>query len=280
MRRSFLSRLQTNGTYYIIGALILLLVIPLYQLLILVPQGYGDALAATNKDHLTSYLLWISNHLGQFMGYRTLLIIAFICLISLPFILFRIIVAQEILGQDAEVETEQEAEYEDTQSNGEMPVNAWRGKGYAVLAAWAGLLGIICYALGTLASTLFLLLVGTQSIALTSPHGNTIVCTSTCLTLSSTFAIITNTVGGGLLALAQLFFGAIIARRGRNLWPGSWVAFSYMALATAALFSGSAVEVASAPTETQAPLTSPAILLFAIWVLWFGIMLVRLKPEA
>jgi hypothetical protein len=101
-------------------------------------------------------------------------------------------------------------------------------------------------------------------------------------TFSSTFAYITYTVGGGLLAIACLFFGAVIARRGRNLWPDAWVLFSYLALALAALLSGSAVEVASAPNAGiagQAILTTPAILLFAIWVLWFGIMLVRLQPE-
>jgi len=52
-----------------------------------------------------------------------------------------------------------------------------------------------------------------------------------------------------------------------------------MALALAALFSASAVEVASAPGSGQGLLSTPAILLFALWVLWFGVMLVRLKPE-
>ena len=58
------------------------------------------------------------------------------------------------------------------------------------------------------------------------------------------------------------------------------LAFGYLALAVAALLSGSAVAVASFPTQGQAVLTSPAILLFALWLLWLGIMLVRLKPEA
>jgi hypothetical protein len=88
-----------------------------------------------------------------------------------------------------------------------------------------------------------------------------------------------NTVGIGLLALAALFFGAMIARRGLHLWPGIWVAFGYTSLAVAALFSGSAIGVASAPATGQASLTTPAVLLFALWVLWFSIMLVRLKPE-
>ena len=98
--------------------------------------------------------------------------------------------------------------------------------------------------------------------------------------VTSLFAVLTYTIGGGLLALACIFFGLIIARGGRKLWPDGWVAFSYMALATGAIASGSAVQVALSPDSSQATLTTPAILLLAIWSLWFGIMVVRLKAEA
>lgn len=155
-----------------------------------------------------------------------------------------------------------------------MPAFAWRGKGYAVLAAWAGLFGLLLFAGGTMASTLYLL-----SSAANMPSQITTLYNAA--PLAGAFAIITFTIGGGLLALSCLFFGAIIARSGLNLWPGIWVAFGYIALALAALFSASAVEVAFSPTPTagQALLTTPAILLFAVWALWFGVMLVRLKPE-
>jgi len=52
-----------------------------------------------------------------------------------------------------------------------------------------------------------------------------------------------------------------------------------MALALAVLFSVSAAEVAFASSTGQSLITTLAILLFSVWVLWFGIMLVRLKPE-
>ena len=61
--------------------------------------------------------------------------------------------------------------------------------------------------------------------------------------------------------------------------PNSWLFFGYVALAIAALMSGSAVQVAFAPAAGQAALSTPAILLFALWALWFGVMVVRLKPE-
>jgi hypothetical protein len=284
MKRSFLSKLHTNGLYCIIGALLLFPGVLLYQLLILIPQGYGTALATPNAT-----LHWINTHNLQFLGYRLLLILGFAFMISLPFTLFRIIVAQEILGseeQDEQDEAEQEeddktdeSEDDETATQGQgpdgMPAFAWRGRGYAVIAAWGGLFGLLFSVAGTLASTVYLLVSAASATTPNSLPGN-------FAAFSGTFAFITYTIGGGLLAIACLFFGAVITRRGRNLWPDIWVIFSYMALALAALLSGSAVEVAFAPNAGnagQAILTTPAILFFAIWVLWFGIMLVRLQPE-
>ena len=267
MKRTFLSRLYRNGVYYLIGALLLLLGVPLFQFLVLIPQGYSSALTASESGHFTTYLAWINSHVVSFAAYRIMLVIAFGLLLNLPFTLFRIIVAQEILGPGEEPEEEESARQEAAEEKekageGALPSDAWRGKGYAVIAAWSGLFGIMLYALGTLAGTIY----DVSSAASLSAF-------------SSLFTIITNTAGGGLLALACLFFGAVIARRGLNLWPGIWVAFGYAALALAALFSGSAVATASSPQSGQAALTTAAILGFACWVLWFGVMLVRLKPE-
>lgn len=276
MKRSFLSRLHAHGIYYLIGALLLLVGVPLYQFTILNPEGYNTALATVSKGSFVTYLLWLHAHLGQFLGYRVLLIMSFALLLSLPFTVFRIIVAQEILGRQ-DVEQEQIVNDEATTASDEeetdgMPPYAWRGRGFAVLAAWAGLGGVIFVTGGTILSTLYLFIIGSSFSSHTTVEG-------AFSGLSSTFDILTYTVGGGLLATALLFFGAIIASRGRHLWPGIWVLFSYLAIAGAALLSGSAVAVASAPAEGQATLTSPAILVFALWVLWLGIMLVRLKPE-
>lgn len=267
---NLLSRLRTNGIYYITGALLLLLGIPLYQLLVLIPTGYDSALGATRTGHLATYLTWISDHGIQFIVYRVLLMLAFALLISFPFTLFRIIVAQEIMGEQESGEAEDD-EVESSSDDG-MPTYAWRGKGFAIIAAWSGLFGLLAYILGTVVSTLYLFF---TSLSITPripiPAGFS--------TLSTIFSLIANTAGVGLLALASLFFGAIIARRGLNLWPGIWIAFGYGSLAVAALFSGSAVAASAAPPASQATLSTPATLLFALWILWFGIMLVRLKPE-
>ena len=280
MKRTFLSKLHTIGLYCIIGALLLFPGVLLYQLLILVPQGYGNALASPEAT-----LYWINTHSLQFLAYRLLLIFGFAFMIGLPFTLFRIIVAQEILGSEEEDEEMEDADEEeneaetgeeaDKQDQDGMPSFAWRGKGYALIAAWGGLFGLLFTVGGTLASTIYLLV---SAPSMTGPKA----LPDNFAAFSSTLAFITYTMGSGLLAIACLFFGAVIARLGRNLWPGIWVLFGYMALALAALLSGSAVQVAFAPnagTAGQAILTTPAILLFAIWVLWFGIMLIRLQPE-
>lgn len=300
MKRTYVSKLNRNGTYYLIGALLLLLGIPLYQLVILIPQGYSNVLTAADNGLFSPYLSWLGNHLPQFLGYRTILFLAFAMFISMPFTLFRIIIAQELLEHTEEsqpAEEEQEEEEEEISDEGtendveerngdteegetspieaeenDMPAEAWRGKGFAVLAAWTGFLGILCYLLGTLASTIYLALISTNFTPRTALPGGFSV-------LSKTGTIISNTVGGGLLALSCLFFGLVIARRGLKLWPVAWVIFGYGALAVGALLSGSAVSVVSSPIEGQAALTTPAILLFALWVFWLSVMLIRLRPE-
>jgi hypothetical protein len=271
MKHDLLSRLRLSGWYYLLGALLLLLGVPFYQLLVLNPLNYNAILSNQSSDHFAFYLAWISNHIVQYMIYRTLLIAAFALLLTLPFNLFRIIVAQEIVDQqeqaDEEMEDEDQEDAAEQMDEDGMPPYAWRGKGFAVIAAWAGLAGLVAYILGAVIGTLYILVVSKSTPI---PGSFT--------TLYNIFSITSNTLGIGLLALSTLFFGALIARRGRNLWPTTWILFGYMALATAALLSGSVVAVASAPGE-QATLTTPAFLLFGVWVLWLGVMLVRLKPE-
>jgi hypothetical protein len=290
MKRTFLAKLQRSALYCLIGALLLVIGVPLYQLIVLNPAGYGNAL-----NSLAQTLRWINGHSALFVVYRALLIAGFALMLGFPFALFRIIVAQEIIGraeleeenendetdaqeaQEPETEEPVEQEQEEQPANatgesedGGMPEFAWRGKGFAVMAAWTGISGLIFFAAGTLASTIYLLTVASSLPA----H-----LTNDAAPLTGLFAVLTFTVGGGLLAFSCLFFGVVIARSGRTLWPGAWLFFGYVSLAIAALMSGSAVQVAFAPSAGQAVLSTPAILLFALWAFWFGVMVVRLKPE-
>jgi hypothetical protein len=287
MKRSIVARLRSNGFYYVVSALFILVVAPLYQIVVLGPTGFGAALSATSGGHYAAYLAWIGAYTTDFIIYRAILIIAFALLISFPFALYRIIIAQEIMaqqeqehespeetetGDEVHTETESEETGDEAIENDSMPAYAWRGKGFAVLAAWLGLIGISIYILSAIASTLYTISAG-------NPYA-TGAAISTVTTFFTIFTISTNTVGTGLLGLGILFFGAMIARTGRNLWPDIWANFGYAALFVAALLCISAIGVVSAPGAGQSTLTTIATLLFAIWVLWLGTMLIRLKPEA
>jgi hypothetical protein len=287
MKRTLLDRLRTNGYFYIVSALLLLLVIPGYQLLVLNPSGFSNALDTSGSGRYATYLTWIGAHVFQFISYRLLLIVAFALLITLPFSLYRIIVAQEILAQQQREADEQNADDSDedidadddqvpenehtahtdtADSDDGMPAYAWRGRGFAVLAAWAGFVGLLIYVLSSLVSTGYLSL----------NHSAT---TSSVLATTSLLAILINTVGIGLLGIGALFSGAMIARTGTNLWPGIWVAFGYASLFIGGLLCISALAVATTPGNAQNSLTTLATLLFALWTLWLGFMLVRLQPE-
>src|SRR5260370_17538734 len=122
---------------------------------------------------------------------------------------------------------------------------AWRGKGYAVLAVWSGLIGLLLIVGGTLVSSLYLVS-SAATITSQTPISNN------AAPLTGALAIITFTIGGGLLPLSCLFFGAVIARSGLNLWPGVWVAFGYMALALPGLFRASAVQLPFPPPPAHA----------------------------
>jgi len=283
MKKTLLARLQRNGRFSIAGALLLLIGIPLYQYLLLIPQGYNNAQAAIAQNAFLPYLYWIANHVALFLGSRLLLFVAFLALVSLPFTLFRVIIAQELIGsEEADEQTQDVAEQDagnhdkdkdDAEEQDAAPAEAWRGKGYAVLAAWMGLAGITLFLLGTLASAIYFTVVGSAL----NPHSSL---PGSFLLITGILTIIANTAGDGLIGLSCFFFGIVIARRGTRLWPGIWIAFGYAALAVAALLIVSAIAVASAPTQAQGTLATLSVLLFALWVLWLGIMLASLKAEA
>ncbi len=283
MKRSLLARLRTNGLLYLISAILLVLGIPLYQALALEPAGFNSALNATAGNTFSTYLIWIHGHNGLFLGYRTLLLLAFALILTLPFSLYRIIVAQEIVGQqentangtieentEGNMQSENDSSSVTTTDDG-MPSFAWRGKGFVVLAAWIGTTGIVIYNTGIVISTFYLIISSANATSGTEVADSVI-------SLSGTFTIITNTVGTGLLGLGMLFFGAMISRTGTNLWPGIWVMLGYVAILVGALLCIGAIATATATGGSQGLLNTGATFLFAIWTFWFGLVLTRLQP--
>ena len=126
MKRSLLARLRTNGFLYLLSAALLALGIPLYQALVLEPAGLSRVLHTNDANTFSGqvqgtislYLVWIHEHNGLFLGYRILLMLAFALILTLPFSLYRIIVAQEIIGQQEHTanDTAEEDSEADTQS--------------------------------------------------------------------------------------------------------------------------------------------------------------------
>jgi hypothetical protein len=284
MKRSLLARLRTNGALYLISAVLLGLGVPLYRALALEPAGFSSALLGQAQGIAPAYLVWIHGHTGLFLGYRILLILAFALILTLPFSLYRIIVAQEILGQQEDTandQAEEDAE-EDTQGEKEfvsvpgtedgMPGFAWRGKGFVVLAAWLGTAGLLLYVLGTISSTFYLTISSAHVTAGTEVSDSVI-------SLAGTLTLTTNTVGIGLLGLGTLFSGAMISRTGMNLWPGIWVAFGYVAILVGALLCIGAIAAATDAGGSQGLLNTAGTFLFALWTFWLGLMLIRLQPE-
>src|SRR5690348_13290602 len=108
MNRPLLSRLHANAVSYLISSILLFIGIPLYQMLVLNPAGLSDVINGTGAGRLAVYLTWISQHSFQFLIYRGLLALAFALLFTLPFSLYQIIVAQEIMGQHERAESEEE----------------------------------------------------------------------------------------------------------------------------------------------------------------------------
>ena len=266
-----------------ISAILLIVGVPLYQALALEPAGFSSALNTNGANTLSNYLSWIQNHTGLFLGYRALLLLAFALIITLPFSLYRIIVAQEILGQQELKAQEEENEVADQEEGTEksaeeataetavdgLPAFAWRGKGFVVLAAWIGTAGLILYLLGTIISTLYLMILS----------GN-IAAADGASTLYGILTIATNTIGIGLLGLGMLFFGAMISRTGLNLWPPIWLTLGYAAILVGALLCIGAIAAATAAGGSQGLLNTAATFLFALWTLWFGVTLARLQAEA
>src|SRR5579859_2415858 len=310
MKRSLLARLRTNGALYLIGAVLLGLGVPLYQVFVLEPSGFSSALSgqaqgtASTDIGQSTYLVWIHEHNGLFLVYHGLLILAFALILTLPFSLYRIIVAQEILGQDEDVVNDladdsevgedavanveedevekdevEEGEVEDAKESEDAPAtddgmltNAWRGKGFIVLAAWLGTLGLLIYVLGSIVSTFYLVIASAHVTTGKDVADNVIL-------LSGIFTATTNTGGIGLLGLGILLFGATIGRVGMRLWPGIWVALGYVAILVGGLLCSGAIAAGTNAGGGQVLLNTVGTLLFALWTFWLGLMLIRLQPE-
>ena len=231
------ARLKLQGIYGLLAGLVLLIVIPVYQMTVLGPAGYqAPAATAFNQGNYGPLLAWISNHGSVFIIYRFLEIIAFLLAIRLPLALYR----------------------------------ALRTYG-GTLARWLVVGGI-----GGLGVFAAMIAVGTVSFARAAADYSQTGSTQAAKDIATSFntlyfveGLAQNTLGGALIATFLVCASLLIARSGKL--SGLLVFFG---LLVAALMAALAVLFAvSAPAAQMLP--TPAILSFAVWLIWLGILLIQ-----
>jgi hypothetical protein len=232
------ARIKLQGIYSLLAGFFLLLGVPIYQITFLGPEGYqAPANVAFSQGNYGPLLAWISTHGSAFVIYRFLELIAFLLAIRLPLAL-RL---------------------------------ALRGYG-STLTRWmvvAGVGGLGLFVAMIAASTVSFVNAAAQ-------YGGQPPASATANDIVTTFTTIyfveglgQNTLGGALIASFLVCASLLIARSGK--FSGLLVFFG---LLVAALMAALAFLFAvSAPSAQSLP--TPAILSFAVWLTWLGILLVQ-----
>jgi hypothetical protein len=232
------ARLQLQGVYSLLAGLLLLLGVPLYQSLMLVPAGYqSPAATAYSQGNFAPLLLWISSHSQPFALFRLLEFATFLLILRLPLALAR----------------------------------SLRSYG-STLARWvlfAGTGGIVLFGAMIALGTYTLLTTASTYQQAATPAAQRDLLTS----FQGYFGIeglLQNTLAGVLLALFLLCASLLIARTGKLS-----ALLAYFGLLAAALLAGLALLYAFSPLDDQTQLTTPALAAFAIWLIWLAIILLR-----
>jgi hypothetical protein len=77
--------IRLRGYYALLAGALLLFVVPLYQLTILAPSGYTDALApAVDHRDFAPLVAWLVDHLWASRGYRLLQLVPFLLALTFP----------------------------------------------------------------------------------------------------------------------------------------------------------------------------------------------------
>lgn len=232
------ARIKLQGTYSLLAGFILLLGVPMYQIAFLGPAGYQTpANTAFSQGNYGPLLVWISTHGSAFVIYRFLELIAFLLAIRLPLAL-RL---------------------------------ALRGYG-RTLTRWmvvTGMGGLGIFAAMIAVSTFSFVNAAAQYGGQPSASAAAKAILTNFNTVYFVEGVGQNTVGGALIAIFLVCASLLIARSGK--FTGLLV---YFGLLVAALMAALALLFAvSAPSAQSLP--TPAILSFAVWLIWLGILLVR-----
>lgn len=233
------ARLKIQGGYSLLAGIVLLIVIPVYQATVLAPAGYqAPAAAAFSQGNYGPLLEWIGTHSTEFLIFRLLELSAFLLIWRLPLAL-----ARALRG------------YGQTLARWTLVC------GTGGVAIFGGLLALSTVTFFNTASEYSQAATGstTANDILTSFNG-----------LYGAEALGQNSLGGALIAIFLLCSSLLIARSGKLS-----SLLVYFGLLAAALLAGLALLYAISPPDAQTQMTTPALLAFAIWLIWLGILLLR-----
>jgi hypothetical protein len=233
-----LTSLRWRGLAALVGGVVLLMAVPLYQALVLAPAGYLEATARIGSgQQFGPYLAWAAAHAGIDTGYRLVEIVPFALALAVPGALRRLLWA-------------------DAAPRGRV-VEALGLAGFALFAAAIALAAVMApHTAGQYAAQ--------PAARAAIARGYT--------SLYAFETLVTNVLAGGLIASFLLLTSLRGSATGRM--PG-WLA--YIGLATGGLLGATAVLFLFALTQTETPTASLAILGLALWLMAIGLLLLRVR---
>jgi hypothetical protein len=235
-----LARTRLRGGYAILAGILLLLGVPLFQSLVLVPIGYVTAVnAIVAHQDFGPLLSWAAAHPGESRLFRVVEVVPFLLAMGLPGPLSSILWAEASTGRH--------------------------------LAAWLGRIGFALFALA-----LFIGMFTSAASATSYVHAQSeSVRQAIALDYAGHYALETllSRILGGICLTVFLVLVSLRMVRVRRfpLW------FGVIGVLCAALQATTAVFFAFGPTHATTPTAGLAFIALALWLLVVGVFLVRTR---
>lgn len=235
-----LARTRLRGGYAILAGILLLLGVPLFQSLVLVPIGYVTAInAIVAHQDFGPLLSWAAAHPGESRLFRVVEVVPFLLAMGLPGPLSSILWAEASTGSH--------------------------------LAAWLGRIGFALFALA-----LFIGMFTSAASATSYVHAQSeSVRQAIALDYAGHYALETllSRILGGICLTVFLVLVSLRMVRVRRfpLW------FGVIGVLCAALQATTAVFFAFGPTHATTPTAGLAFIALALWLLVVGVFLVRTR---
>jgi len=235
-----LARIRLRGGYAILAGILLLLGVPLFQSLILVPTGYVTAVnAIVAHQNFGPLLSWAAAHPAESRLYRVVEVVPFLLALGLPGPLRAILWAEE--RKDGQVTT------------------------------WLGRIGFALFALALFIGMFTSGASATSFVQAQSESARQAI----ALDYAGHYALetlLSRILGGISLTVFLVLVSLRMVRMRRfPLW------FGVVGVLCAALQATTAVFFAVGPTQATTPTAGLAFIALALWLLIAGIFLVRIR---